>query len=254
MKGKIKVLANAIGKNKRVILTVITIAGEIAAIYAAVKNGPKYEKVLDEFRKKKEAGEPVDKKEVIKELAVPTAKIAVPAAISITAAVLNHKAATEAIQSLTSLYSVTKTGDEIYKEAVKRIAGEEVAEQIDHETYKEKCFSDLHTGQVNTVYQTGHGATKFFDAWSGRYFISDANYIKKVMNDCNQRLMSEQYISLNEFYQDIDLQPVDGGKDIGWNSEYGMIDLYIDYVSDEGDQPLGIVKFTNAPSWRYMRW
>lgn len=254
---KPKNIIAGIKKHKRLILTIVTIAGEAVAIYEAIKNGPTFEKVLEDCKKKKEAGEKIDVKAVAKELAIPAAKVVGPFAVSVTATVINskdHKEAIEAVQTLTTLYSATKTGYEEYKKATKEVVGEETEKEIESATYKEKCFSDMKTGQLDQVYHTGHGVTKFFDAWSGRYFISDANYIKKVMNDCNQRLMVENYLSLNEFYEDLDLQPIDGGKDLGWNSEYGLIDLYIDYVSDEGDQPLGIIKFINAPSWRYHRW
>lgn len=250
----IKLVGCFVKEHERIILTVITIGGAAVSVIKAIQHGPTFERVIDDCKKKKEAGEEIDVKEVAKELAIPAAEVAIPFAISAGAAVLNHKKATEKIQALTTLYSATKMASEEYQAATKKLAGEDLDREIREEMYKDKCFSDLRTGQVDQVYQTGHGVTKFFDAWSGRYFISDANYIKKVMNDFNQRLMSENYLSLNEFYEDLDLQPIDGGKELGWNTEYGLVDLYIDYVSDEGDQPLGIVKFINMPSWRYMRW
>lgn len=254
LKGVIKSASTFVREHERVILTVVTIAGSAVAVYKAIKNGPKFEEVLEDYKKKKEAGENPSKIEVAKELAKPAAEVAVPFTIGAVAAIANHKKATELISSAVSLYSTTKTIDEEFRKAVKEVGGEELEKEIDTATYKSKVMSDIKTGQINQVYQTGHGVTKFFDAWSGRYFISDANYIEKVKNDCNMRLMNERYMSLNEFYEDLDLQPIDGGKDLGWNTDFGLIDIYIDYCADEGGQPLGILKFHNAPSWRYTRW
>ncbi len=54
---------------------------------------------------------------------------------------------------------------------------------------------------------TEKGNTLCYDAISGRYFKSDIDKLKKAENELNRRMRDEMYISLNEFYYEIGLNP-----------------------------------------------
>lgn len=72
----------------------------------------------------------------------------------------------------------------------------------------------------------GRGDTLCFDTVSGRYFRSDIETIKKAENELDARLRTEMYISLNDFYYEIGLEPLRTiGDDLGGNIDRGFLDL-----------------------------
>lgn len=64
-----------------------------------------------------------------------------------------------------------------------------------------------------------------FDSWSGRYFHSTMEDLKKAMNDLNHRILSDNYASLTDFYNLIDLESTSGSDDIGWNVDK-LLDIH----------------------------
>lgn len=64
-----------------------------------------------------------------------------------------------------------------------------------------------------------------FDAWSGRYFHSTMEDMKKAMNDLNHRILSDNYASLSDFYNLLDLESTSGSDDIGWNVDK-LLDIH----------------------------
>ena len=258
LKGMLKKVGEAIGKRERVILTIITIGAEALAIYEAVKEGPKFKKILEE---KKEEG--AGKLETAKAVAIPAIKIGAPFIISSGAAILNHKKASDTISSITSLYTLSKTVHEEYKaankEAIKEEFGEEAAEKIERKTLGKKS-SKVYYDTVNDPSQiiaTGHGNDLFYDDWSGRFFYSDINYIKSTVNDFNHQLMNEMWMSANELYSNLGLGGVGAGKDMGWNADYGFVDVTYHAEMDDLDRPYTVMTFRNEPAFKYdskVRW
>lgn len=58
------------------------------------------------------------------------------------------------------------------------------------------------------------------DLYSGRLFYSNAEKIKQAIAKCSYEIISDMYISLNNFYEAIDspqLPRIPMGEDLGWN-------------------------------------
>lgn len=64
-----------------------------------------------------------------------------------------------------------------------------------------------------------------FDAWSGRYFHSTMEDMKKAMNDLNYRILSDNYASLSDFYNLLELESTSSSDDIGWNVDK-LLDIH----------------------------
>lgn len=95
-----------------------------------------------------------------------------------------------------------------------------------------------------------------YDALFGRYFYSDVETLKRVENKLNWQMnnMSEPYISLNEFYSEIDspyLTPVDVGDDLGWRSDRGLIELRFSSQLVNGHTPCLVMTHANPPEYGY---
>lgn len=256
-----KALGGFLSKNERTILTGISIGCEVIAIVEAFRQTPKFKQLAEEINNKSEKGEEIDKVEVAKKAVGPALKVAVPAGISIAAQVINHRKVTavltenaEKISSLTSLYMLAKEGKEAYKQQVAETHGQEEADRIDREVIKKKFEADMASGYCDHhVYETGHGNVLFYDEMSGRYFRSDINYVERVINELNKRLI-ESYdhmgcVEWNELYEELGLPTLDIGYEKVWTLTNGLISHRITSDIDENNQLYAVLKITNKPKY-----
>ena len=98
---------------------------------------------------------------------------------------------------------------------------------------------------------TERGNTLCYDAVSGRYFKSDIDKLKKAANELNRQMRDEMYISLNDFYYEIGLNPVSIGDELGWNIDQGYIDLsFSSQLADDGT-PCLVIEYHIAPRYDF---
>ena len=144
--------------------------------------------------------------------------------------------------------SLWQEGDSIDK--IARIVGEKektIREKVDKERLQQAPVSK------NEVIVTSNDNTLCFDAISGRYFTSDIEKLKKAENELNKRMLSEMYISLNEFYNEIGLSGNDIGNNLGWNIDDGLIDLHFSSQLADDGRPCVVVDYHIAPRYGYEK-
>ena len=56
-----------------------------------------------------------------------------------------------------------------------------------------------------------------YDSYSGRYFQSNMEAVKKAQNDLNYRIISDNYASLTDFYNLLGLESTSVSDEVGWN-------------------------------------
>ena len=103
------------------------------------------------------------------------------------------------------------------------------------------------SGITALIQRTGKGETLFYDALSGRYFKSDINELKRVMNDMNFVMLNETGISLNEVYHSIGLDGIKLGENLGWNIGKGMVEMRFSTQLSDGGQPCIVMDFATPP-------
>jgi len=90
------------------------------------------------------------------------------------------------------------------------------------------------------------------DLGSGRYFRSSINKIKKAENDINYSLRDQMWMSANEIYGYLDLDPVSMGNELGWDiNNDGQLEFDISSTISEDDEPCITIKFMTKPRERY---
>jgi hypothetical protein len=246
-----KNITNTLSKHSPEILTGLGVAGMIGCTILAVGATPKALKLIEE--KKKEKG-------VDKLTAVDTVKAAwkpyIPAiAVGATsAACIIGASATNYRRNaaLTAAYTLSETAFTEYREKVIETIGEEKEKEVKNKIAEERVKQN--PVSKNNVIMTGSGNTLCLDETSGRYFYSDKNYIEKIQNTLNQRMLFDicGYVSLNEFYDELDIDHLDIGDKIGWNTAH-MIDIHIDGgISDDG-RPCLVIMHNNPPKYEYDR-
>jgi hypothetical protein len=59
------------------------------------------------------------------------------------------------------------------------------------------------------------------------------------------------YVSLNEFYDEIDLDPTPLGENVGWNVNRGLIDIHFgSQIADDG-RPCIVIDHNVVPIYDY---
>ena len=239
-----------VSKHTPEILTGIGIAGMITSTVLAVKATPKALQLMDERKFDLE----VEKLTVV-ETVKTTWKCYIPAVVTGAASVgcLIGASSVNARRNaaLATAYKLSETALNEYREKVVETIGEKkdqaIRDQINKDHIEEKPVSK------SEVIITEKGNTLCYDTISGRYFKSDIDKIKKAVNELNRKMVYDNYVSLNEFYDELDLAHTSVGDDLGWNMENGFIDIYFSSQIADDDTPCIVVNYDVAPKYDYYK-
>ena len=80
----------------------------------------------------------------------------------------------------------------------------------------------------------GTGESLCCELLTGRYFMSDMETLRKAQNDINARVVSDLYVSLDEFYYLVGLKPTAHSAELGWDSDRLMELEFSSVLSPEG--------------------
>ena len=113
----------------------------------------------------------------------------------------------------------------LYSDKVKEVVGEEKADEIRKEVAKERVARKA-AGPKS--YSNNDDDVLCFDNISGTYFISNMAKLKDIEHELNKRMLNENYVLLNEYYEEIGLDSCYIGSVMGWHIDRGFIDLDFD--------------------------
>lgn len=102
------------------------------------------------------------------------------------------------------------------------------------------------------VIVTGGGEVLCFDSYTGRYFTSSMETLKKAMNDINYIILNSFYASLNDYYDKIGLSRTKLGDEVGWNSDK-LLELTFSTTMSDDERPCISVDFRTVPISHYSR-
>ena len=95
----------------------------------------------------------------------------------------------------------------------------------------------------------------------GRYFYVDYDTVAAAVNRLNKTITTslEGYVSLNDFYREIDVSTIEFGDMIGWSLETGLIEIPDKETVEYAKPPVGapnwvacwVLEFTNPPQYEY---
>lgn len=245
----IKNVEKAMTKHSPEILMGMGIAGMVTTTILAVKATPKAMRLMQAAEEEKEAA--LTKTEKIKTCwkcyipAIVTGTLSMGCLIG-ARSVNNRRNA-----ALATAYKLSEAALSEYREKVIETVGEK-KEQIIREKVAEEKIKKQPVSK-NEVFITQKGDTLCFDSVSGRYFKSDIDKIKKAVNELNRRMLSADYISLNEFYYELGLDEISIGDELGWHIEKGFIDIdFGSQLADDGT-PCVVIDYRLAPQYDYTR-
>lgn len=244
-------LGASIRKHSPEILTGIGIAGMITTTVLAVRATPKALVLLEEKK---------DELNTDKLTPVETVKTTwlcyLPSAIVGTASVACLIGASSVnLRRNAALATAYALSESTLKDYQKKVV-EEIGEKKEKVIREASSKAELERNPVskNEIIITGGGDSLCYDVVCKRYFKSNIDKLRSIANDLNERLRNENYISLNEFYDEVGLDHVGAGYELGWNIDKGYIKLEFGcHLADDGT-PCIVVGFDNPPRYDYNKW
>lgn len=238
-----------VSKHSPEILVGLGITGMVTTTVLAVRATPKAIKLIDQ-KKKEEHKDSLTPVETIKT----TWKCYVPAAVTgvTSAACLIGASSVNARRNaaLTAAYKLSETAFTEYREKVV----ETIGEKKEHAVYDKIAQERVEKNPIGTseIIVTEKGNTRFLDGTSGRYFTSDIEKVKQIVNDINNRLLTDfcGYVTLSEFYDELGLRHTDISDSIGWTAEKGQLKIhYSAQISPEDGVPCIVLNYIEPPQY-----
>lgn len=237
-------------KHSPELLTGIGIAGMVTTVVLAVRATPKALRLIDEKKADIPEEETIPQIEAVKA----AWKVYVPAVLTGILSTICLIGANSVNQrrnaAIAAAYSLSESALKEYREKVVEAIGERKEQAIRDDIAKDKIIKN----PVREVIVSDRGSTLCYDSLSGRYFKSDIEKLRRIVNDLNRRMRDEMFISLNDFYCAVDnpdLGPTKLGDMLGWNIDKGYIDLNFSSQLTTDGIPCLVLDYTVVPEYEY---
>lgn len=158
--------------------------------------------------------------------------------------------------SLSSAYALISSSYQEYKDKLKELYGEEAHQKIVDSIAVEKAKNIY--PYANTICESSslcfdernpEDVRLFYDTFSKRYFESTIPQVLEAEYHLNRNWCLGAEITVNDFYDFLGLESMDGGDELGWNWEDGIIWIEFSHhktVLDDGLE-VYIIEFIFPP-------
>lgn len=237
-----------LGKHSPEILTGIGVTGMITTTVLAVKNTPKALMLIEEKKKDLDTDE-LTVIEVIKTAWKPYIPALALGITSISCIIGASAVNAKRNAALATAYAISERTLVRYRDKIIDTIGEKKEKEVREKIAQDEV--DKNKVSNNGVIVTSKGNTLCRDAISGRYFRSDIDKIKKIVNELNRQMIYQNYISLNDFYYELGLDSVKNGSVLGWNLDSGLIELDFSTCLAENDEPCVVIDYLVGPRYEF---
>ena len=239
---------NFLGKHSPEILTGIGVAGMITTTVLAVQATPKALTLINEKKEELDV-ENLTVVETVKTAWSPYVP-AVALGIVSTSCIIGASAVNRKRNAaLATAYAISEKTLVKYRDKVIETLGEKKEKEVRNKVAQDEINNNPTSN--SQVIVTSKGNTLCRDAISGRYFRSDIDKIRKIVNELNRQMVHQNYISLDEFYYELGLDTIKNGSRLGWNLDDGLIELDFSTCLAENDEPCVVIDYTIAPRYEY---
>ena len=240
-----------LSKNAPGILIGLAVVSGGVAVYTAITATPKALKRIEREKSEKQ----VDKLTPMETMKV-TWPYYVPTALSFmfatTCAIGSHSVNAKRNAALAAAYKISETALVEYRDKVIETIGEKKEQTVRDKVAQEQINKNPVTR--SEVIITGKGKSLCFDPLTYRYFEGDIEVIRRAENKLNRDMLQSicGSASLNEFYTEIGLDPIDGalGGNLGWSTDY-LIELDIRPGMSDDERPCLVIGHLHPPKYGY---
>jgi len=236
--------------------SILTAVGVVGTVSTAVLTGratfhASHILQEEEERLERMGEEPLEPKEVVQLVWTLYIPALVSCGFTIAAIVLSNRISNSRAAALAAAYSLSDKAFDDYKAKVKEKIGEHKERTVRDEIAQEQV--DNKPASNEKIVQTSNGGDVLcFDAFTGRYFLSDMETLRKAENEVNHTIIHHMYASLSDFYDIVGLPRTQFSDDVGWNADRMIELVFSTTIADDG-RPCIVVNFNVMPSNSYYR-
>ncbi len=171
--------------------------------------------------------------------------------LSIGLSIGSYNVLSQRFAALSAVYTFTEEAYRAYRTKTQEIVGAKKEAHI-KESVRQEAINRDDIPEESQIVVTGAGDVLCKDLYSGRYFYSTAEKIQMAVNDLSYRLLGDDWVSLNDYYYLIGLDPVKLGDDIGWGVnkvDHGRIPITFSAVTTKDQRPCLVVEFLIYPEF-----
>jgi hypothetical protein len=237
------------------ILTAVGVTGTITTAVLTGKAAIKADRLLEKekYYQSQRSNTPVEvlpPKEMfllVWKLYIPPASVG---ALTVTSIILANQIGTRRAAAMAAAYALSEKAFTEYKEKVVEKIGENKERLVRDDLAQDQVRNNPVTD--NQILMTGGGTVLCYEPFTGRYFNSDMESLKKAQNDLNYQVLSNYYASLSDFYDLVGLPRTKISDDLGWNSDE-ILELNFSTVLSDDGRPCISIDFKVAPIRDYYR-
>lgn len=184
--------------------------------------------------------------ELVWKLYVPTAGAAI---FTISAIIFANRISDRRAAAVAAAWAISEKAMEEYKEKVIEKLGPKKEQTARDELNQERVNKTFSSQNVIII---GKGDVLCCEVFTGRYFMSDMETLRKAMNDVNLQINNDLYASLTDFYDLIGLPTTGISDDIGWNHG-DKLELNFSTTLTDDNRPCITFEYSIHPLYKYNR-
>jgi len=243
-----------ISDNAPTILTTVGVTGTLVTAYLAGKASFRAAELIareEEILQRSPFDRPVfklqDKVRLVWTLYIPAAATSVTTIVSIIAA---NRVSDKRAAAMAAAFTISDRAFTEYKEKVFDRLGKGKEQNIRDEIAQDRVNKD--PPHESSVIITGSGEVLCYELFTGRYFKSTMENIKKAQNDINHRILTGSSASLSEFYNLMDLPTTAQSDEVGWNLDR-LLELRFSSVLTDDGRPCLSIDYSVVPIRSYWK-
>ena len=240
--------------NSPAILTAIGVTGTLTTAFLTGKASFKAADILREEEYKVAHGYIKDCQLQTKEKFIVVWKLYIPAigtgVLTVTCIIFANRIGTRRAAGLAAAYTISEKAFVEYREKVIEKFGENKERAVRDEVAQDRINRSLVSDREVVI--IGDGEVLCFDAFSGRYFNSTMETLKKAQNDINYTILSDSYASLGDFYGRVGLSTTPYSEEVGWTTDL-QCELKFSTILSDDQRPCISIDFRKAPVRDYHK-
>lgn len=231
------------------ILTAFGVAGTLATAFLTADSTIKAVNLVREEQKSKGYElTPREEFELVWKLYIPPAvSVTMTIGAIIGAAHVNKRRAA----AMATAYTITERAFSEYKDKVVEKIGEKKERDYRDEIAQDRVNEN--PPEENVVVVTDGGDVLCYEHFTGRYFKSSMETLKRAENEINFQILHDGHASVSDLYFILGLASTAFSEEVGWNTDYPLSMVYSTTLSPDG-KPCIAIDFDLHPRRKYSHY
>ena len=247
-----KGIGSSVSKHSPEILTGLGIASMITTTVLAVKATPKALKCIEE-KKEEERVDELTPIETVKAAWKPYIPAAISGVTGVVCLIGAQSVNAKRNAALATAYKLSEAALTEYRNKVIETIGEKKEKNMREKMAQDK-INDKQRVEATPIYVVDTNATEFYDPIGGARWVTTIDKVKAAINETNAKLLDNDFVSMNDFYDEMGLPPTRMGYDLGWNTSKGrresLIQIHFTSQFDNG-KAYAVLEYDVAPKYDY---